>query len=129
MAPVERHQQVGLLGLRRHAGRRPGALDVDDDERQLEHRCEPDGLRLEVHAGPARGGHPERPAERRAQSDPGRGDLVLRLDSANPERLAKTFALVIPGWLTYRFNELAPSRDWKPLTPPSQAMTEFDVAV
>jgi len=48
---------------------------------------------------------------------------------ANPERLAKTFALVIPGWLTYRFNELAASREWKSLSAPSQAMTEFDVAV
>ena len=29
--PAEHHhQQVGLLGLRRHPGRRPGALDVDD---------------------------------------------------------------------------------------------------
>ena len=27
----EDHQQVGLLGLRRHARRRPGALDVDDE--------------------------------------------------------------------------------------------------
>jgi GMP synthase-like glutamine amidotransferase len=48
---------------------------------------------------------------------------------ANPARLAKTFALLIPGWLTYRFNELAPARDWKPLDPPSQDGTEFDVAV
>jgi len=48
---------------------------------------------------------------------------------ANPERLAKTFALLIPGWLTYRFNELAPSRGWKPLAPPEQSDAEFDVAV
>ncbi len=47
----------------------------------------------------------------------------------NPERLAKTFALLIPGWLTYRFNELAPSRGWKPLDAPVQDMAEFDVAV
>ncbi len=48
---------------------------------------------------------------------------------ANPERLAKTFALLIPGWLTHRFNELAPSRDWKPLDQPSADMASFDVAV
>ncbi len=48
---------------------------------------------------------------------------------SNPERLAKTFALLIPGWLTYRFNELAPSRGWKPLDAPVQDMAEFDVAV
>jgi GMP synthase-like glutamine amidotransferase len=47
----------------------------------------------------------------------------------NPKRLAKTFALLIPGWLTYRFNEMAPSRGWKPLPPPEQSDTEFDVAV
>jgi hypothetical protein len=47
----------------------------------------------------------------------------------NPDRLAKTFALLIPGWLTYRFNEIAPTRDWKPLDPPSQDMASFDVAV
>ncbi len=48
---------------------------------------------------------------------------------ANPERLAKTFALLIPGWLTYRFNELAHARDWKPLEAPPQDMASFDVAV
>jgi len=47
----------------------------------------------------------------------------------NPERLAKTFALLIPGWLTYRFNEIAPARGWKPLDPPEQADAAFDVAV
>ncbi len=48
---------------------------------------------------------------------------------ANPDRLAKTFALLIPGWLTYRFNEIAPSRGWKPLEAPAQSDAEFDVAV
>ncbi len=48
---------------------------------------------------------------------------------ANPERLAKTFALLIPGWLTHRFNELAPARGWKPLPAPAQSDAEFDVAV
>lgn len=47
----------------------------------------------------------------------------------NPERLAKTFALLIPGWLTYRFNEMAASRGWKPLEAPAQSDAEFDVAV
>ena len=37
-------EQVGLLGLGRHAGRRAGALDVDDDERQLDHDREADRL-------------------------------------------------------------------------------------
>lgn len=47
----------------------------------------------------------------------------------NPDRLAKTFALLIPGWLTYRFNELAPARGWKTLDAPAQSDAEFDVAV
>ncbi len=48
---------------------------------------------------------------------------------ANPDRLAKTFALLIPGWLAYRFNEIAPSRGWKPVDSPNQSDAEFDVAV
>ena len=36
----------------------------------------------------------------------------------NPERIAKTFTLLIPGWLTRKFNEIAQERDWKPLPPP-----------
>lgn len=48
---------------------------------------------------------------------------------ANPTRLARTFALMIPGWLTLRFNELAAPRGYKPLTMPEQAMQDFDVAV
>ena len=47
----------------------------------------------------------------------------------NPERLAKTFALLIPGWLTCRFNEIAETRGWKPLDAPAQDMADFDVAV
>jgi GMP synthase-like glutamine amidotransferase len=38
------------------------------------------------------------------------GDLLLERmvkSMAHPERLAKTFSLLIPSWLTYRFNELA----------------------
>ena len=48
---------------------------------------------------------------------------------SNPDRLARTFALLIPGWLTHRFNELAPARGWRPLPPPEFDMQEFDVAV
>ncbi len=38
----------------------------------------------------------------------------------DPRRLARTYALVIPGWLTRRFNMLAPHRDWCELPPPSE---------
>jgi GMP synthase-like glutamine amidotransferase len=38
----------------------------------------------------------------------------------DPRRLARTFALVIPGWLTRRFNAIAPHRDYCELPPPSE---------
>ncbi|MEW5855646.1 MAG: hypothetical protein AB2A00_43125 [Myxococcota bacterium] len=44
---------------------------------------------------------------------------------ADPTRLARTFALLIPGWLTREFNRLAAARGWQPLGPPVQDMTEF----
>lgn len=47
----------------------------------------------------------------------------------DPTRLARTFALFIPGWLTYRFNELAKERGYKPIDVPAQTMQDFDVAV
>ncbi len=52
VAPEHGLQQVRLLGLGRQPGRRPAALDVDDDHRQLDHHREPDGLRLEAMPGP-----------------------------------------------------------------------------
>jgi hypothetical protein len=81
VAAVERHQQVGLLGLRRHPGRGAGALHVDHDHRQLEHHRQADRLGLQVHAGAAGRGDSEAPAERRAERHPGGGDLVLGLES------------------------------------------------
>jgi homoserine O-succinyltransferase/O-acetyltransferase len=38
----------------------------------------------------------------------------------DPRRLARTFALVIPGWLVRQFNLLAPSRGYAPIDPPSE---------
>lgn len=46
---------------------------------------------------------------------------------SNPERLAKTFALFIPGWLTYRFNELARARGWTPMPPPEPDLALFQM--
>ena len=87
VAAVDGHQQVRLLGLGRHAGRRAGALHVDDDQRQLERDRQPDRLGLEVHARAARGGDAEAAAERRAQRHAGGGDLVLGLDRPHAEVL------------------------------------------
>jgi GMP synthase-like glutamine amidotransferase len=36
----------------------------------------------------------------------------------DPTRLARTYALLIPGWLSRWFNALAPERGWSPVTPP-----------
>lgn len=33
----------------------------------------------------------------------------------NPERLARTFTTLIPGWLARRFNKMAPLRGWNPI--------------
>ena len=85
VAAVDRHQQVGLLGLGRHPGRGAGALHVDDHQRQLEHRRQPDRLRLQVHAGAARRGDPEVAGEGGAERHVGGGDLVLGLDRADAE--------------------------------------------
>jgi GMP synthase-like glutamine amidotransferase len=46
----------------------------------------------------------------------------------NPRRLARTFALVIPGWLVRRFNLLAPSRGYAPVAPPSEDVSGAFVA-
>ena len=43
----------------------------------------------------------------------------------DPRRLARTYALVIPGWLTRKFNELARYRDYLEIPPPSEGITAF----
>ena len=88
VAPVEGVQQVGLLGLGRQAGRGAAALDVDDDQRQLEVDGEADRLGLEVEPGPAGRGHAERTAEGGTQGGADAGDLVLGLEGADAELLA-----------------------------------------
>jgi homoserine O-succinyltransferase/O-acetyltransferase len=47
----------------------------------------------------------------------------------DPGRLARTFALLIPGWLASRFNGLAATRGLRPIPPPVQNMGEFDAEV
>jgi GMP synthase-like glutamine amidotransferase len=37
----------------------------------------------------------------------------------DPRRLARTFALVIPGWLSRKFNLAAPDRGYSPIEPPN----------
>jgi hypothetical protein len=45
---------------------------------------------------------------------------------SDPSRLARTYALLIPSWLTHRFNVLGSHRGWKPIPPPVQNMQEFE---
>ena len=62
-------QQVGLLGLGRQPGRRPGALHVDDQQRELQADRQADRLGLEVEARARGAGHAEVPGERCAERD------------------------------------------------------------
>ena len=59
-------EQVGLLGLGRHAGRGAGALHIEHDQRQLGHHGQVDRLALERDAGARRAGHAESAAVGRA---------------------------------------------------------------
>lgn len=46
---------------------------------------------------------------------------------ADPTRLARTYALLIPGWLTHRFNEhIARVRGLNPIPEPEQDMRSFE---
>ncbi len=45
---------------------------------------------------------------------------------ADPSRLARTYALMIPGWLAHRFNQLAQVRGYRPIGPPQQDMRDFE---
>ena len=92
VAPEHHLEQVGLLVLRRHPGRRAGALDVDDDERQLDHDREAHRLGLERDARAGRGGQPERAAVARPDRRADRRDLVLGLERLDAEGL-------VPGQL------------------------------
>ena len=47
----------------------------------------------------------------------------------DPSRLARTYALLVPGWLASRFNRLAEARGLRPIPPPVQNMREFEAEV
>lgn len=45
----------------------------------------------------------------------------------DPSRLARTFALLLPGWLARRFNEIAPHRGYRPIALPENVdMQSFE---
>ncbi|MGZ6066791.1 MAG: glutamine amidotransferase-related protein [Polyangiales bacterium] len=43
----------------------------------------------------------------------------------DPGRLARTFAMMIPGWMTRKFNALALRHGWNPMPAPVQDMSAF----
>ena len=94
--PEHDHEQVGLLRLRRHPGRGPRSLDVEDDERELEGDRKPHRLGLEDDARAARGGDAESAAERGAERCAHGGDLVLGLEGRTPKRLSRASSSRIP---------------------------------
>ncbi len=47
----------------------------------------------------------------------------------DPNRLGRTFALMIPGWAARKFNGMAASRGWLPIGPPVQDMSLFGSGV
>jgi hypothetical protein len=70
----------------------------------------------------------ERPEQQQAVRD-AYGEVVyqrMRKTIDDPQRLARTYSLLLPGWLQRRFNALAPSRGWKPIDPPSYDVHTYE---
>jgi hypothetical protein len=88
VAAEHRLQQVGLLGLGRHAGGGARPLNVDDHQGELgDHRqVQGLGFKAEPRAGGA--GDAQLPAEAGADGRADGGDFVLRLEGPDPEILA-----------------------------------------
>ena len=60
----------------------------------------------------------------------GEDTYAQMMDTVNdPTRIARTYALVIPGWLHRNFNRLAEVRGWRQIGPPVEDLTEFQAAV
>src|SRR4029079_17216551 len=76
-----------LLVLGRHAGRGTGALDVDDDERELDHDGKAHRLALERDPRPGARGQTERATVASADRRTDRGDLVLGLEGLDAKGL------------------------------------------
>ena len=70
----------------------------------------------------------ERPESRTRLVDAYGHDLYGKMvkSLSDPQRLARTFALLIPSWLALRFNELARRRGYNPVPLPEFVMHAFD---
>ena len=88
VAAEHRLQQVGLLGLGGQAGGGAAALDVDDDQRQLQARRPGRSSRdLRAMPGPEVVVTPSAPPKDGADGGADAGDLVLGLEGADAEVL------------------------------------------
>ena len=87
VSAIDRLMQVGLFGLRRHAGRWARALDVDHHEGQFHGDGEADGFGLERDARAGTRRHAEITGIGRADGRADGGDLVLGLEGDDAEFL------------------------------------------
>src|SRR5262245_43937481 len=87
MATEHRQHEVGLLGLGRQSGGGSAALDVCDDEWQLDHHREAHRLRLETDTWTAGRGDADGTTERRSERGARGRDLVLGREGDDPEAL------------------------------------------
>ena len=101
---------VGLLRARRHAGRGPAALDVEQHHRHLGEVGEPQELAHQRDAGAGRGRERARAVPAAADGDADGGKLVLRLHDAvePPAVLGRAQA---PGVLLVGLGERRRRRD------------------
>lgn len=72
----------------------------------------------------------EKPESRARLIDAYGDDLYEKMvkSLSDPQRLARTFALLIPSWLAQRFNDLAAVRGYAPVALPEFDMDAFDDA-
>ena len=85
VAPRQRKQQIPLLGLGRHAGRRAGPLDVDDDHREFGDHGQTQGFLFQHEARPAGGADRQRSSEGGTDRRAHGRNLVLGLEGLYPE--------------------------------------------
>jgi GMP synthase-like glutamine amidotransferase len=62
-------------------------------------------------------------AFREAYGDETYERMLKTLD--DPNRLARTFAILIPGWMARKFNLMAPAHGWNPVEPPEMDASAF----
>jgi homoserine O-succinyltransferase len=62
-------------------------------------------------------------AFREAYGDETYERMLKTLD--DPSRIARTFAMLIPGWMVRKFNAMAGDRGWREIGPPVQDMATF----